>query len=110
MKTEAKMKATTGGLVSLPGMVEIPRLQAKKGVVTPAEAGVERWGRSWIPVFTGMTRKTKSRVHIQSRRRLEADSSRTPCLAGEDASALRLGLSLAAFLWFGLSWMGEAMA
>ncbi len=34
MKTEAKMKATTGGLVSLPGMVEIPRLQAKKGVVT----------------------------------------------------------------------------
>jgi ABC-type nitrate/sulfonate/bicarbonate transport system substrate-binding protein len=80
MKTETKMKPRIR-------LVEIPCLQTKKRIVTPAEAGVQRWERSWIPVFTGMTRKV-----------------------GESASVLRPGLSLAALLWMGLAWTGEAVA
>ena len=42
------------------GMSEIPRLQAKRKSVMPAQAGIQRGGggantQTWIPAFAGMT-------------------------------------------------------
>ena len=47
-------------------MLEYTRLKGKKEIVTPAKAGVQGNAEHWIPVFTGMTRKTKICVHMLS--------------------------------------------
>ena len=48
-------------LMSLSGMVEIPRLQAKRGFGMPAKAAsifgfVGRPKKTWIPAYAGMTK------------------------------------------------------
>jgi len=47
--------------MSLSGMVEIPRLQANRGFVMPANTGIHlrfRWQakKNWIPAYAGMTK------------------------------------------------------
>ena len=55
--------------MSLSGMVEIPRLQAKRSFVMPAQAGIQvppalvKSEEDWIPASAGMTEK---KVDFQS--------------------------------------------
>jgi len=82
----------------LPGMVEIPHLQAKRGFVmpatnvTPVKTGVHPLSpRIWIPFFNGMTDAVR---HLDSGRRrnderkcrLLVDEFRTPRFGAEGHS------------------------
>ena len=58
-------------LMSLSGMVEIPRLQATQKFVMPAEAGIQedpggnKSVKSWIPACAGMTERRGKSTYME---------------------------------------------
>ena len=71
--------------MSLSGMVEIPRLQAKRGFVMPAQAGIHlrfRW-KAKENLDSGLRR---SRLRIEKMSRLPVDEFRTARLEAEGHS------------------------
>ena len=72
-------------LMSLSGMVEIPRLQAKRGFVMPAKAGIHlrfRW-QAKDDLDSGLRRNDERKS------RLLVDEFRTPRRGAEGRSVLR---------------------